>query len=68
MQRLNEQARGLADLAAANEWPGDLSKCGSIASSVYRGLPEEYYAWVKANDFELLDLSRAKAVISIISV
>ncbi len=57
---LNQRATDLHQLAGSYSWTSDISKSGGIASSVYRGLPESYFAWVESDTFEILDLTRAR--------
>ena len=59
VHRLNNRSADLNEIAARQAWPSDFSKSGGIASAVYGGLPEGFYAWVAAEKFELLDLEKA---------
>ena len=59
VDHLNQRAADLNQLAGSHSWTSDISRSGEIASSVYRGLPEGFFAWVKSDTFEVLDLQRA---------
>ncbi|MGE0621463.1 MAG: HNH endonuclease [Pseudomonadales bacterium] len=64
VNRLNRQAADLVELASTQSWPSDLSRSGGIASAVYTGLPDGFYAWVNSEVFEPLDRRRAKKSIA----
>jgi hypothetical protein len=68
VQLLNGRSADMEEIAASQAWPSDLSKSGGIASALFGGLPAGFYACVGAEDFELLDLEKARKSIAGIQV